>query len=472
MKAPKMKSIFALLLGVLSAARVAFAAGDPEIYLSLRSVTENSIQVGEPLFVAIRIQAPEDSTAATTLAPKTGSWTDAVAVTLTPTAGGPPLRATVTHKPEKSNATLDADNDAIAEWHFASSPTAPLKPGDYTVQATLAVANGQGWNGMVASDTLALHLIAESKEPNALIQKTLTAATEALLQNAPDKAAAIIDPVLISQSKNIRLLILRAVICAKGGELLGARACVNRAMMLVDLDNAGQPPSALMAMDEDLTAAMAKETASNTTPPSWAMPPPEVLIWDIAPQTKAPPTQTGAASSTNGGTISTQAIEGSVVAIKDLPEAEILKDSLGQWAEKAKASSEYGSDNYGAQQVTGAPNVPGYADDGRAWASASADNQEEWLELTYTRAVHATGVRVRQTFNPGAIKQIELYDKSGQAHIVWSGVDPARSSEPHIAWFGVKFAATTFTTQRVRIVFDSPAVKGWNEIDAVQLIGE
>jgi len=457
-----MKFFYALLLGVLFAVPIAFATGDPDIYLSPRGVTENSIQVGEPLFIAVRVQAPENSTAATSLAPATGSWTDAVAVTLTPVAGGPPLRATVTHPPEKANATLDADNDAIGEWYFPSSQTASLKPGDFTVQATLTIANGQGWNGTVVSDTLAVHVTTESKEPDAVIQKTLTAATEALLQNSPEKAAAIIDPVLRLQSKNIRLLMLRAVICAKGGELGGARVCVNRAMMLVDLDNAGQPPSALMAMDADLTEAMAQKPVSNATPPIWAMPPPEVVLWDVAPAPKISETQTT-------GSV---AITGTAVAAKDLPEAAILKDAHGQWAEKAKASSEYGSDSYGAQQATGAPNVPSHADDGRAWASASADNQEEWLDLAYAKAVHATGVRIRQTYNPGAIKQIELYDEAGQAHVVWSGIDPARGQSTDITWFGIQFTATTFKTQRVRITLDSPAVKGWNEIDAVQLVGE
>jgi hypothetical protein len=86
--------------------------------------------------------------------------------------------------------------------------------------------------------------------------------------------------------------------------------------------------------------------------------------------------------------------------------------------------------------------------------------------------VHATGVRVRQSFNPGAIKQIELYDTSGQVHIVWNGIDPARGGRADITWFGINFSSTTFVTQRVRIVLDSPAVSGWNEVDAVQLIGE
>ena len=163
---------------------------------------------------------------------------------------------------------------------------------------------------------------------------------------------------------------------------------------------------------------------------------------------------------------------GQVVPATELVESAMLKDPHGQWAATATASSEYGSDSYGPIQSTGVPNVPGYADDGRAWASASADNQEEWLEVTFARPVHATGVRIRQSYNPGAIKQVEVFEAGGQSHVVWSGTDPARAGQSEIAWFAVKFAATSFPTQRIRIFLDSPAVKGWNEIDAVQLLGE
>ena len=48
-----------------------------------------------------------------------------------------------------------------------------------------------------------------------------------------------------------------------------------------------------------------------------------------------------------------------------------------------------------------------------AWASRLADSGPEWLELTYSNAVVATAVRVRQVFNPGAITKIEVSWKFG-----------------------------------------------------------
>jgi hypothetical protein len=220
------------------------------------------------------------------------------------------------------------------------------------------------------------------------------------------------------------------------------------------------PTSSMNQLSAQLGAAwLAHDTGGAAKPPAWTWPPTNVLMITV-PTDELLPAKASPAEAAR------------IVPKNELIETAIIQDPHGQWAEKAKASSEYGSDNYGSLQATGAPNVPSYADDGRAWASASADNQEEWLELTYAKAVHATGVCVRQTFNPGAIKQIELYDETGQGHEVWSGVDPARGQPTDITWFGIQFSATSFKTQRVRITFDSPAVKGWNEIDAVQLIGE
>jgi hypothetical protein len=286
-------------------------------------------------------------------------------------------------------------------------------------------------------------------------------ATQLLDQEHAEDAARQLDAWLKDHPDDPDLLYLRAIAAQKGGNVAAAMLCMKRALHFrpearQDTDPASPWNQLLVALS---AAWLTHESGASVEPPAWTWPPASVVksttpLADLIP---VPPSPEVAAQ---------------VVPAPELIESAILSDPHGQWAEKAKAGSEYGSDNYGAIQSTGAPNVPGYADDGRAWASASADNQEEWLELTYAKAVHATGVRVRQTFNPGAIKQIELYDETGQTHVVWSGVDPARGGQPQIAWFGVKFAATPFSTQHIRIVLDSPAVKGWNEIDAVQLVGD
>ncbi|MBN9692725.1 MAG: hypothetical protein J0M24_20955 [Verrucomicrobia bacterium] len=145
-------------------------------------------------------------------------------------------------------------------------------------------------------------------------------------------------------------------------------------------------------------------------------------------------------------------------------------DALGQWAVGATASSEYRTTDYSASRATGAPDVTRYGDSPKAWASRLADSGEEWLELTFPNAVKAGAVRVRQVYNPGAINRVEVFDALGIGTIVFQGIDTNAYPANQIAWFIAKFPRTSGPVQRVRLTLDSARVKGWNEIDAVQLV--
>ena len=145
-------------------------------------------------------------------------------------------------------------------------------------------------------------------------------------------------------------------------------------------------------------------------------------------------------------------------------------DLRGQWASTATASSQYRPTDYSASRATGAPAVTRYGDNVNAWASRLADAGEEWLDVTFPNAVHATAVRVRQVYNPGAIIRVEVYDATGAATTVFSGTDTNVYAANQIAWFIAKFPRTAQPVQRIRLTLDSARVKGWNEIDAVQLV--
>ncbi len=150
---------------------------------------------------------------------------------------------------------------------------------------------------------------------------------------------------------------------------------------------------------------------------------------------------------------------------------EIKNDPNGQWAITATASSSYndaqGTADWSANQATGAPNVDKYADDGKAWTSKTADSGIEWLDLKYPKPVHASEVRVRESCGSGAVVKIEVFDEQGTAHAVWQGNDPTKDLNYLIA----TFPKTTFKTARVKVTLATNVVPGWNEIDAVQLVG-
>jgi hypothetical protein len=150
---------------------------------------------------------------------------------------------------------------------------------------------------------------------------------------------------------------------------------------------------------------------------------------------------------------------------------EIKHDPNGQWAILATASSSYndaqGQAAWSANQATGAPNVEKYGDDGKAWTTKTPDSGIEWLDLKYPKPVHATEVRVRESCGSGAIIKIEVFDEGGAAHTVWAGNDPTTG----LNYLMVKFPKTNFKTDRVKVTLATNVVPGWNEIDAVQLVG-
>jgi hypothetical protein len=140
-----------------------------------------------------------------------------------------------------------------------------------------------------------------------------------------------------------------------------------------------------------------------------------------------------------------------------------------QWAVSARASSEYGPDSWAAKQATGKPDTVGAGDIRTAWASRVADGGEEWLELTYEQPVMATHVRIHETFNPGAVRKVEARDAEGNWQVLWEGTIPTLEPE---RWLLIGFRRAPIATSTIRVVLDSAGVPGWNEIDAVELIGD
>jgi len=140
------------------------------------------------------------------------------------------------------------------------------------------------------------------------------------------------------------------------------------------------------------------------------------------------------------------------------------------WATSARASSEYRASDYSAKQAAGAPNVPRHTDHAKAWAPRLANAGEEWIELTYPQPVRVSGIEVTQSFNPGAIVRLEVFDESGASTAVWTGPDTTTYAPNQIGVLKVSFPTTEQPVIRVKVILDTRRVAGWNEIDAVKLI--
>jgi hypothetical protein len=123
---------------------------------------------------------------------------------------------------------------------------------------------------------------------------------------------------------------------------------------------------------------------------------------------------------------------------------------------------------WGPEQAAGPPDTASAGDFRTAWAPASADAGVEWIEATFAKPADIAKLIVRQTSNPGAITKVVAVMDTGTEVPVWSGEDPSRGQT--LADTPFAFPANV-TASRVRVYLDTSKKPGWEEIDALQIIG-
>jgi hypothetical protein len=126
-----------------------------------------------------------------------------------------------------------------------------------------------------------------------------------------------------------------------------------------------------------------------------------------------------------------------------------------------------GRRSWGEEQATGPPDTFRAGDITTAWASRLPDGGEEWLILGYSNNVYIAEVRVRETYNPGAISKVAAVLPNGSEQIIWEGVTEAGEA-PIEKVFPV---TGNIYAKGVKVYLDTRRVPGWNEIDAVELVG-
>jgi hypothetical protein len=143
-------------------------------------------------------------------------------------------------------------------------------------------------------------------------------------------------------------------------------------------------------------------------------------------------------------------------------------ETLVQWASSATASSEYGADAWSAAQATGEPDTPEYGDYETAWAPSGSDIGPQWIALGYDIVVTPTEIVIWESSGAGFVTLVEALDaRTGDWVTLWQGTD---GSPDFLVGFSPPLEAVDVLTDRLRITIDTD-VPGWNEIDAVALIG-
>lgn len=155
-----------------------------------------------------------------------------------------------------------------------------------------------------------------------------------------------------------------------------------------------------------------------------------------------------------------------------LDDGEPIEELLGLGPDDGVATGESleirGRHAWSANEATGMPNVPEAGDNEQAWASLTEDGQPEWLRLTFDAPVNAAAVMVYESFNPGALARITTVDSEGAEVVLWEGKDPVAAEDERGVAIVILHDAPELN--EVTLQLDSPAVPGWNEIDAVGLI--
>lgn len=148
-------------------------------------------------------------------------------------------------------------------------------------------------------------------------------------------------------------------------------------------------------------------------------------------------------------------------------------DAEGQWASKlVAASSQYSARDWGAQRILGPCDVSQYDDSPNAWSPRAADSYEwEWIEVEFPIPVYSSGVIIREAFNPGAIRKIEIRIEGGSYLTVWEATSyPFTAGQVNDSRFS--WEAGGDLTDAIRVSIDSMHVKNdWESIDSITLIG-
>jgi hypothetical protein len=154
------------------------------------------------------------------------------------------------------------------------------------------------------------------------------------------------------------------------------------------------------------------------------------------------------------------------------PEFVIIQgQQIRQWAVEAEASSEYADPEWAANQAIAAPNTDRCGDYQTAWATAGSDSIE-WLIVRYPVAVHVTAVHIIQSFNPSQVVKVELLGAFDRAVEIFNQ-PPIQVDQPCPYTLPIPVEKTEERFDALRITVDQSILGlGWNQIDAVELVGE
>ena len=143
--------------------------------------------------------------------------------------------------------------------------------------------------------------------------------------------------------------------------------------------------------------------------------------------------------------------------------------ALSQWASSVDHSSQYGESAWSGMMAAGAPDVTTCGDNGNAWAAEKAGSKA-FIDAFYDTPVTPTKIWVYQTYHPGAVTSVKVWDADiAKSKVVYTAKAKDKSKCPAILKINVK--GVSFKVGVIRVSINQAPSNSWAEIDAVRLVG-
>lgn len=139
-----------------------------------------------------------------------------------------------------------------------------------------------------------------------------------------------------------------------------------------------------------------------------------------------------------------------------------------QWADKVlEFSSQITPGQYSAEQALGKPNVlPAGGQNPSAWMP-DKPRRKEFLKLGFRSAMNIRQIAVAESYNPGALYKVYVYDENGGEHEVMTLNPQANPQKSRM--LNIFIEPTSYKVVAVKLEFDGAALPDYFSIDAVAI---
>src|SRR5258706_5686101 len=139
-----------------------------------------------------------------------------------------------------------------------------------------------------------------------------------------------------------------------------------------------------------------------------------------------------------------------------------------QWASKViEFSSELTPLQYAASQALGKPNVlPSAGQNPNAW-TPDKPKRVEFIKLGYSNPAQIRQIAIAESFNPGSLYKIYIYDEAGKEHLINTFIPQAVALQGRM--LNIFMERTSYKVSAVKLEFDDKVLSDYFSIDAVAI---